>query len=171
MAQKIDAEEAVARAGGAPWQAAIHGRTSNAPRVATWNSTCPYTFLEGATGFNSALFRYARTLVRAAAERTRPSEQRLREYAEPALPLMQQQLVAAVPVYAEREILTFSLGLERMREYLGPGPSRGESLAGRVFLPTSWPRRWFMQRRWAIPPCASGYGRRDRRQWMPPMTR
>ena len=80
----------------------------------------PYTFLEGGAGFNSALFRYARTLVRAAAERTKPSEQRLREYAEPALPQLQQQLLAAVPVYPEREILTFSFGLERMREFLGP---------------------------------------------------
>jgi hypothetical protein len=82
--------------------------------------TVPYTFLEGAAGFNSALFRYARTLVRAAEERAKASELRLREYAEPALPQMQQQLFAAVPVYPQREILTFSFGLARMREFLGP---------------------------------------------------
>jgi hypothetical protein len=80
----------------------------------------PYTFLEGSAGFNSALFRYARMLVRAAAERAKPSELRLREFAEPALPQLQQQLLAPVPIYPQREILTFSFGLERMREFLGP---------------------------------------------------
>jgi len=82
--------------------------------------TVPYVFLESAAGFNSALFRYARTLVRVAAERGKPSEQRLREYAEPALPLLQQQVLAPVPLYPERETLTLSFGLERMREFLGP---------------------------------------------------
>jgi hypothetical protein len=79
-----------------------------------------HAFLEDAEGFNSALFRYARTLVRGAAERTRPSEQRLREYVDTALPRVVQTLNANVPVYAERESLTLSMGLMRMREFLGP---------------------------------------------------
>jgi hypothetical protein len=119
MAQKAAAErqlraQAGAMAGSDPWK--------DIERAAAreLELTVPYTFLEGAAGFNSALFRYARTLVRAAAERAKPSELRLREFAEPALPQMQQQLLAAVPVYPQREILTFSFGLERMREFLGP---------------------------------------------------
>jgi len=119
MAQKAAAEKALRAQAGAfsgsdPWQ--------DIERAARREQelTVPYVLMESAAGFNSALFRYARTLVRAAAERGKPSEQRLREYAEPALPLLQQQLVAAVPVYAEREILTLSFGLERMREFLGP---------------------------------------------------
>ncbi|MGC4029420.1 MAG: S46 family peptidase [Steroidobacteraceae bacterium] len=80
----------------------------------------PYTFIEGGAGFNSVLFRYARTLVRAAAERRKPSEERLREYVDTALPALERQLTAAVPVYPEREKLTFSFGVERMREFLGP---------------------------------------------------
>jgi hypothetical protein len=119
MAQKAEAEkklraQAGVIAGGDPWK-----DIERASRLELELSV-PYTFLEGGAGFNSALFRYARTLVRAAAERAKPSEQRLREYAQPALPQMQQQLLAAVPVYPEREILTFSFGLERMREFLGP---------------------------------------------------
>ena len=55
----------------------------------------PYTFIEGAAGFNSQLFRYARTLVRGAAERAKPNEQRLREYVDTALPLLEQQLARA----------------------------------------------------------------------------
>lgn len=80
----------------------------------------PYVFIESAAGFNSSLYRYARTLVRGAAERAKPSDERLREYAEPALPLVVQQLTAPVPVYPAREQLTLSFGLERMREFLGP---------------------------------------------------
>jgi len=80
----------------------------------------PYTFIEGGAGFNSALFRYARTLVRAAAERARPNEDRLREYVDTALPRLEQQIVAPVPVYPARDRLTLSFGLERMREFLGP---------------------------------------------------
>ena len=80
----------------------------------------PYTFLEGGVGFNSQLFRYARTLVRAAEERTKPNADRLREYVDTALPPLEQQITAAIPVYPARDKLTMSFGLERMREYLGP---------------------------------------------------
>lgn len=80
----------------------------------------PHTFIEGAAGFDSALFNYARTLVRGAAERARPDEQRLREFVDTALPRVEQQLLADVVVYPQLEQLTLSFGLERMREYLGP---------------------------------------------------
>jgi hypothetical protein len=80
----------------------------------------PYTFIEAGAGFNSQLYRYARTLVRVAAERTKPNDERLREYTDSALPLVQRQLLAAIPVYPARESLTLSFGLERMREWLGP---------------------------------------------------
>jgi len=90
---------------------------------AAWRGTelnVPYTFLESAVGFNSQLYRYARTLVRAADERAKPNSERLREYVDTSLPLLEQQLTAKVPVYPAREKLTLSFGLERMREYLGP---------------------------------------------------
>lgn len=80
----------------------------------------PYTFIEGGAGFDSVLFRHARALVRAAAEREKPSEQRLREYADTALPALARRLTADVPVYADLERLTLSASVERMREYLGP---------------------------------------------------
>jgi hypothetical protein len=80
----------------------------------------PYTFLEDAAGFNSRLFRYARTLVRGAAERDKANPDRLREYTDTALPRIEQQLGAPVPVYPEVERLTLAFSLERMREWLGP---------------------------------------------------
>jgi hypothetical protein len=80
----------------------------------------PYTFLENGAGFNSQLFGYARALVRAAAERAKPSQDRLREYRDTALPRLEQRVRAAVPVYDDLEKLTLSFSLERMREWLGP---------------------------------------------------
>ncbi|MFO1455774.1 MAG: S46 family peptidase [Steroidobacteraceae bacterium] len=78
------------------------------------------TFFEGGAGFNSRLFRYARILVRAAEERAKPNAERLREYTDTALPRIEQQLAAPIPVYPELDKLTLSFGLERMREWLGP---------------------------------------------------
>jgi hypothetical protein len=101
----------------------------------------PYTYLEAAAGFNSRLFRYARSLVRGTAEVAKPNSDRLRDYRDTALPRLEQTLGAAVPVYADLEKLTLSFSLERMREWLGPdNPVIGkllttdspDSLAGRV---------------------------------------
>ena len=79
-----------------------------------------YTYLEQAAGFNSRLFGYARVLVRAAVERPKANEDRLREYRDTALDRMRSRVEAPVPVYPELEKLTLSLSLERMREWLGP---------------------------------------------------
>jgi Peptidase S46 len=79
-----------------------------------------YTFLESGAGFNSGLFRDARLLVRGAEERTKRNVDRLREFTDASLPLIQRELYARVPVYPELEVLTLSFSLERMREWLGP---------------------------------------------------
>jgi molybdenum-dependent DNA-binding transcriptional regulator ModE len=80
----------------------------------------PYGLIEGAAGFNSELFSYARVLVRAADERAKANAERLREYTDGALPQLQQFLAAGTPVYPELEQVKLSFSLERMREYLGP---------------------------------------------------
>ena len=79
-----------------------------------------YSFLESGAGFNSTLFRDARVLVRGAAERTKHNPDRLREFTDAPLWLIQRELYAQVPVYPEIEVLTLSFSLERMREWLGP---------------------------------------------------
>jgi hypothetical protein len=97
-----------------PWeQIAQAGRTER-------ELSLPYTFLEQGAGFNSRLFSYARALVRGARERQKPSGDRLREYRDTALPRIEQQLKAPVPIYPQLENLTLSFSLERMREWLGP---------------------------------------------------
>jgi hypothetical protein len=71
-----------------------------------------YLYLESGTGFNTDLFFYARLLVRGAAERAKPNEQRLREYADSNLPKMSAGLLAATPIYPEFETLTFAFSLD-----------------------------------------------------------
>jgi len=123
MAQKArDEADLRAKAGLAgpqdPWE-----QTARATQVSQ-EISLPYGYLEGpqamAVGFNSALFRYARTLVRGAAERPKPSDERLREFRDTALPLVERRLLADVPVYPDVEEISLSLGLMRMRELLGP---------------------------------------------------
>jgi len=83
----------------------------------------PYEFLEGRAGFGggySSLYNYALTLVRGTAEKARPNDERLREYTDTALPLVERRLLADVPVYPAREKIAMSLGFMRLREYLGP---------------------------------------------------
>jgi hypothetical protein len=88
---------------------------------AVWrNILVPHVFIEGAAGFNSQLFAHARALVRAAAERAKPNDARLAEFTEARLPALVQNLGADAPVYPDLEIVKFSFGLERMREWLGP---------------------------------------------------
>ena len=118
MARKSDEEKDLrnraAIAGADPW-AAIEAASSRGRAL-----YLPHTFIEGAVGFNSILFRYARLLVRAAEERAKPNTARLREYTDAALPRIEQQLYARVPIYGEVEVLTLSFSLQRMREWLGP---------------------------------------------------
>ncbi len=99
---------------GDPWQRIEQALAIEATR------RLQYEYLEGGTGLNSRLARYARTLVRAAAERPKPNSERLREYTDGFLPRLEQQLGAQVPIYPELERLTLSFSLERMREWLGP---------------------------------------------------
>ena len=113
----------------------------------TWrNILVPHTFLEGGAAFNGNLFGYARTLVRAAAERAKPNESRLPEFTEARLPAVAQELKAGAPIYPEFEILRLSFGLERMREWLGPddpvvrqvfGNDSPDSLASRLVKQSS----------------------------------
>lgn len=80
----------------------------------------PYTWIEGAAGFNTELFGYARMLVRAGDEREKPNAERLREYTDAQLPQLRQTLAASTPVYPAFERVRLSFSLERLREYLGP---------------------------------------------------
>jgi hypothetical protein len=86
----------------------------------------PYSFLETSSSYASRpaafpgeLFAHARTLVRAAAERAKPDDERLPELTEAALPAVKQTLLSEAPVYPELERLRLGHGLTKLREALG----------------------------------------------------
>ena len=125
LQRKRDEEQSVARVRREPSASSRAERRSVGSNRSSAGSRraailLPYGYLEDAAGFNSRLFRYARLLVRAAAERPKPNTDRLREYTDASLPRIEQQLGAQVPIYPELERLTLSYSLERMREWLGP---------------------------------------------------
>jgi hypothetical protein len=77
----------------------------------------PYRLVEGGPA-GSDLFRYARSLVRAAAERQKPSAERLPGYSDTQLPLLQKQVLDVVPVYPKLEQQLLEFWLSKSREYL-----------------------------------------------------
>ncbi len=78
----------------------------------------PYTFMEGRAGAGSDLFRYARQLVRGAEERTKPNGDRLPEYGDSRLPLIEKMLLDPAPVYPGVETLALEFWLSKLRENL-----------------------------------------------------
>ena len=64
-----------------------------------------WAFLEFRAGGGSDLYLRARQLVRAAQERQKPAAERLPEYSDSRLPLIEKSLLDTVPVHAELDRL------------------------------------------------------------------
>ena len=79
----------------------------------------PLSYLERLRGFNSELAYYARWIVRGTQEKTKPNEERLREYRDSALPSLEQNLFSTAPIYKMLDTVTFADSLEQMRDALG----------------------------------------------------
>ncbi|NEX91440.1 S46 family peptidase [Caulobacter sp. 17J65-9] len=90
-----------------------------------------YYFLESGAGGGSDLFAKARDLVRAAQERAKPSADRLPEYADSRLPLLEKQLLDAKPSYPELEALQLGFWLSKTREFLTADDPRVRRLLGK----------------------------------------
>ena len=93
--------------------------------------------LEGGTGVGttsagggSQLFSWARTLVRAAQERDKPSAERLPEYADSRLASVQSGLFAERPVYPSLEQVRLEWWLSKTREWLTVDDPRVRGLLG-----------------------------------------
>lgn len=78
-----------------------------------------YTLVEHSRGFRGQLFAIARGLVRAADERQKPSEERLREYRDTALQSVERRLLSPAPIYPGYEKLHLAWSLTKLREELG----------------------------------------------------
>ena len=89
------------------------------------------TMLEVTAGWGSDLYSYAKALVRSAKEREKPDSERLPEYTESRLPLLQKQITDAKPVYPWLEELTLAFWLSKTREILTSSDSRVQHLLGK----------------------------------------
>jgi hypothetical protein len=77
------------------------------------------TYLERLRGFNSHLAQAARLLVRAAAEKPKPNQERMREFRDSNLPSFEQQLFSTEPIYKNLEAALLTDSLSEMQDALG----------------------------------------------------
>ncbi len=93
----------------------------------------PLFYLDNLYGFRGDLARYARDLVRAANERQKPSNQRIRGFQDSQLPTLQTRLFSTAPVYKGLEQVALAESLGEMREVLGADdPDVVKALAGKT---------------------------------------
>jgi Peptidase S46 len=93
----------------------------------------PLTYVERLRGYNSDMAEDARLLVRAAAERNKPNDQRLREFRESNLASLEQSLFSTAPIYKSLETVTLADSLAQMRDALGAdNPIVQKSLNGKT---------------------------------------
>jgi hypothetical protein len=78
-----------------------------------------YTILEGASGFYTPLFGYARTLVRAADEFAKPNGERLPEFTDAGLESLEQKLFSKRKFYKDFEIAKLADSLTFFCEVYG----------------------------------------------------
>src|SRR5215813_12695619 len=121
---KIDADPALRAQYGEVWD---NIRRLRERFRGTWNRAAYAAGL----GFKSELFGFAKTLVRYAAEASKPDEARLRDYTEAAFPSLRQSLLSTAPVYPQLEKLTLSFALTKLREVLGPDDPFVRKVLGR----------------------------------------
>ena len=93
----------------------------------------PLTYQERLRGFNADLAQHARQHVRAAAEKSKPNDQRLREYRDSALPSLEQQLFSTAPIYKSMETVSLADSFAQMRDALGDdNPAVKKALNGKT---------------------------------------
>ncbi len=77
-----------------------------------------YQMLEASAGQRSALFGWARDIVRAAEEREKPDAARMPRYTQARISTAERSVLGPQPVYPSFEELNLSIWLSKLREYL-----------------------------------------------------
>ena len=100
---------------GDPWADLAHAQVRSAELQER------YALIEGGRGFGvgGVLFGQARTLVRAATERSKPDGERLPAYRDANLPALEQEVSSSAPVYPRFEKTMITWSIEKMRQSLG----------------------------------------------------
>lgn len=121
---KVAADPTLAAEIGDPWADLARVQVAYAERYPTWRQ------LENEPTA-SRLFAYARTLVRAAQERAKPSAERLPEYVDSRLTVEEKKLLEARPVEPPIEQITLEHWLLKTRELLTPGAPAVRAMLGK----------------------------------------
>ena len=121
---RVAADAAIATAAADPWSALAAVQPIQRELYPS------YALLEGQAGGGSILFNYARTLVRGAQERVKPSSERLPEFADSRLTAVQSSLFAERPVYPSLEQVRLEWWLSKTREWLTVDDDRVRALLG-----------------------------------------
>jgi len=108
----VSANSTLQSAAGSAWDNIAKLQTLRAQLAPRYQAVAGYSF-------NAGLLGYARTLVRAAAERKKPNGERLPEFTDQSLVAVAQELSAPVPVFADLEEVSLGLALTKLRETLG----------------------------------------------------
>ena len=90
-----------------------------------------YNYVEMAAGFRGSLATYARFIVRAAHEKAKPNDQRLRGFTDSALPTQEQRVFSTTPVYKDLEKAMLADSLADMQEQQPNHPVLVKALAGK----------------------------------------
>ncbi len=122
---KVAADPKLEIQAGKAWDQIAEAQTAAAERF------LPLRMLESGAGGGSELYYYARLLVRAAKERTKPNAERLPEYADTRLPLIERKLADVPPTNAALERIYLEHWLLKVRETLTVDDPRVQALMGR----------------------------------------
>ncbi len=125
LRRRVARDRRLSREIGDPW------REIEAVQPAFRELFLPYRQLETSAGGGSQLYGYARALVRAAQERARPAAERLPEFSESRLALLQRALFEESQVYPALEELQLGFWLSKTREYLTVDDPAVRALLGR----------------------------------------
>ncbi|HEY3815092.1 MAG TPA: S46 family peptidase [Caulobacteraceae bacterium] len=121
---RVAADPKLAAATGDPWKEIADAQ------IAQHDLYLPYSTMEGSGG-GSTLFGYAKTLVRAAAEREKASTDRLPEYSDSRLPQIEHGLMAPRPIELGLEQLNLEFWLSKAREGLTADDPNTKLLLGK----------------------------------------
>jgi hypothetical protein len=122
---KVDADPALKAQVGDPWAEIAAAENYYAGVYPA------YTLIEGRPGSGSDLYGYARALVRAAAERQKPNAERLPEYTDARLPLLEKEVTDAKPIDRALEQLDLEFWLSKVREYLTADAAETKVMLGK----------------------------------------
>ncbi len=125
LRRRVSRDRRLSREIGDPWA------EIEAVQAAYQELYLPFRQLETSAGGGSSLYGYARALVRAAQERAKPAAERLPEFSESRLALLQRQLTEESQVYPEIEKMQLGFWLSKTREYLTADDPAVRGLLGR----------------------------------------